>query len=147
MFTLETAIQFALEAHKGQLDKVGEPYILHPLRVLFAFPPYQLHQRMVAVMHDVLEDTEATADDLRKLGAPEEVVIACELLCHEEGTQYTEYIKELLSNDLARSVKKADIKDNMSMERMIRLDKETTERLIKKYSQALALINKYEHSV
>lgn len=147
MFTLETAIQFALDAHAGQTDKVGEPYILHPLRVLFAFPPYQVHQRMVAVMHDVLEDTKATAEDMINLGAPAEVVAACVLMNHGEGIPYPDYIKGLLSNDLARSVKKADIKDNMSMERMIRLDKGTTERLTKKYTQALALINQYETSV
>lgn len=145
-FTLEDAILLATHAHKGQIDKVGEPYILHPLRVMFTFPPYRPQQRMVAVMHDVLEDTAVTAEDLLRTGCDPNIVQSVVALTYTdgmraEGFSYHDFITQsVLPNEIARDVKIADIRDNSSMERLLRLDRDTQDRLLKKYNRALDIL-------
>jgi (p)ppGpp synthase/HD superfamily hydrolase len=85
MNPLESAIALAVEAHRGQLDKSGRPYILHPLRVMFRCTTDL--ERTVAVLHDVVEDTGRTFDDLRRLGFSEEVIAALDGVTKREGSR------------------------------------------------------------
>lgn len=119
------AIEMAISAHGSQKDRVGNPYILHPLRVMNKF--WDNPELMcVAVLHDVLEDTEITSDDLLR-EFPKNIVDAVELLTKAEDQSYEDYIARLLEskNKLALKVKVADISDNSSFDRS--LDKEADE--------------------
>ena len=147
---LAEAIQLASGAHRGQLDKAGEPYILHPIRVMMSFQPWQHIYRIVAIMHDTLEDTDITRKMLDDRQWPADIVEAIELLTHPKGQPYNEYVSALCrpgrAYHLAQEVKRADILDNMSMERLIRLDQHEIDRLTHKYSSALKILEDYERS-
>ncbi len=97
MPTLEDAIALALEAHRGQKDRAGEPYILHPLRVMFRLGwDAPEAARIAAVLHDVVEDTRVKLHDLRKLGYSEEVLATVELLSLWPGDSYEQFIERVL---------------------------------------------------
>jgi len=113
---LELAISIALEAHKGQKDKGGNPYILHPLAVMNRLETTE--EKIVAVLHDVVEDTDVTLSQLRVYGFSEEIVEAVSLLTKSEEESYEEFVKKTLKNRISRSVKIADIKENMKIERI-----------------------------
>ena len=102
----EKAVMIAQEAHKGQLDKGGNPYIEHPLYVASQVETPEL--KMIAVLHDTLEDSNLTADDLKEAGLPEEVVEAIAVLTHEDGNEeaYLDYIRRVADNKMAARVKK-----------------------------------------
>ncbi|OLF16646.1 HD domain-containing protein [Actinophytocola xanthii] len=134
-FTLDDAIQLARRAHEGQLDKSGRPYIAHPLRVMGGVTG--THQRMTAVLHDVVEDTDVTLDDLARLGCPPEVLAAVAAISKEPDEPQQRYLDRVKANPIALAVKRADIADNMSADRMGRLDDATQERLRRKYHEAL----------
>src|SRR5439155_10257766 len=119
MPTLEDAIALAVDAHRGQKDKVGEPYILHPLRVMFRLGwDAPESAKMAAVLHDVVEDTRVKLPDLRALGYSEEVLAAVELLSRRAEDTYEQFIERVLPNAIARRVKRADLEDNMEIRRM-----------------------------
>ena len=133
---LEKAILLALKAHAGQKDKADQPYILHPLRVMLNMDTES--EMIAAVLHDVLEDTELTADDLCKQGFSEEVLEAVQYLTKHDGEEYETFIDRIQQNSVARKVKLADIEDNMNIKRFIS-PKSPTEKDIerlKKYYQA-----------
>lgn len=109
---LERAISIATEAHTQQVDKGGEPYILHPLRVMLSVEGEL--ERVVAVLHDVVEDSAWTLDGLRAARFPRTVVEAIDCLTRRDGETYAEFIQRCDTNDIARLVKVADIKDNLS---------------------------------
>jgi len=134
-FTLDDAIQVARRAHEGQLDKSGRPYIGHPLRVMGALRDE--HERMTAVLHDVVEDTTVTLDDLIAAGCPKPVLEALAAVSKRQGEDQETYLARVAENPIALAVKRADIADNMSPDRLSRLDKETQERLLAKYTSAL----------
>src|SRR5688572_28315113 len=92
MLSIEDAIALAAQAHAGQQDKNGQPYILHPLRVMLAMAPDDTEGQIVAVLHDVLEDTAITDDDLLKQGYPLHIVTALRALTHRPGEPYMEYV-------------------------------------------------------
>lgn len=108
--TLDQAIYYAARFHKGQVDKAGEPFILHPLRVMLSLETPE--ERIVGVLHDVVEDCTVTLDDLRWLQFPEEIIEAIDSLSRREGEQYASYILRVSLNPIARRVKLADLKDN-----------------------------------
>jgi (p)ppGpp synthase/HD superfamily hydrolase len=137
-FTLDDAIQVARQAHEGQLDKAGRPYIAHPLRVMGAVR--DPHERMTAVLHDVVEDTGVTIEDLVAAGCPTEVVDAVAALSKKPDEDVEVYLARVAANPIALAVKRADIADNMSPERLSRLDPETQERLRAKYQAALRVL-------
>lgn len=112
---LEKAILLAVKAHSGQKDKADSPYILHPLRVMQNMDTES--EMIVAVLHDVLEDTEITADDLRNNSFSEEILDAVQMLTKQEGEEYQEFIERIKQNPIARKVKLADIEDNMDIKR------------------------------
>jgi (p)ppGpp synthase/HD superfamily hydrolase len=134
-FTLDEAIQVARRAHEGQLDKSGRPYIAHPLRVMGKLRDE--HERMAAVLHDVVEDTPVTLADLQAAGCPAEVVAAVAAISKQPGEDQEAYLTRVAANPIARAVKRADIADNMSPERLSRLDPATQDRLRTKYESAL----------
>ncbi|MGH3761379.1 HD domain-containing protein [Actinophytocola sp.] len=134
-FTLDDAIQLARRAHEGQLDKSGRPYIAHPLRVMGHVKGE--HERMTAVLHDVVEDTGVTLEDLTAVGCPAEVLAAVAAISRRPGEAQADYLARVMADPIALVVKRADIADNMSPDRMGRLDAATQERLRAKYEAAL----------
>ncbi|MBM7118644.1 GTP pyrophosphokinase [Archangium primigenium] len=116
MPTLEDALALALEAHRGQRDKAGQVYLLHPLRVMLRLESET--ERMVALLHDVVEDSAFTLEDLRARGYPEPVLEALALLTRREGESYEAFIQRLRPHPLARRVKLADLEDNMDVRRL-----------------------------
>lgn len=133
--TLEMAIALAVEKHRGKRDKGGQPYILHPLRVMLAVDTDE--ERRVAVLHDVVEDTGVTLEDLRALGYPEREVLAIDALTRRKDRErnYEEFIERARQNPLARKVKLADLADNMDVRRLAVVDDAARERL-ERYRQA-----------
>ncbi len=113
---LNKAIEIAAKAHAGQVDKGGHPYILHPLRVM-------LHcegetEKICAVLHDVIEDTEITPAFLRKEGFGMEILEALDCLTKRDGESYDAFIGRVLANETACHVKLADLADNMNLTRI-----------------------------
>ncbi|HEX6748587.1 MAG TPA: HD domain-containing protein [Longimicrobium sp.] len=129
MSNIEEAIRIAVEAHAGQKDRAGAPYILHPLRVMFRVQTEA--ERMAAVLHDVVEDTPWTLDDLRARGFAEEVVEAVDALTKREGEPYDAFVDRSAANPVARRVKIADLEDNMDVRRTGNLSEKDVERLNK----------------
>ncbi len=131
------ALQFATQAHRGQVDKLGNDYITHPTRVAAKFiddPDLQ----SVSYLHDVLEDCAVTEQDLREL-FPARIVDAVVALTKRDGQSYDECLKQVKANEMALAVKLADIEDNAS--RLDQLtDSATKERLSKKYRYALQVL-------
>ncbi|MFI9006499.1 phosphohydrolase [Actinosynnema sp. NPDC053489] len=139
-FTVDDAIRIARAAHDGQVDKSGQPYIGHPLRVMGRVSGE--HARMAAVLHDVVEDTSVTADDLLAAGCPPPVVATVLALSHRDGESQEDYLARVLADPVAVVVKRADIADNTSPPRLAALDPATRERLRAKYSKALDVLGR-----
>lgn len=145
---IETAIQIAVRAHEGQVDKGGLPYVLHPLAVMGLVVLDGLEARKIvthsnllitAVLHDVVEDTEWTFDELEKaIGFDKEVIDALRLLTHEKGVAYMDYVQKIKNsgNEIARLVKIADLRHNTSGPRIQNIK----DSQIKKYAKALTLL-------
>jgi GTP diphosphokinase / guanosine-3',5'-bis(diphosphate) 3'-diphosphatase len=133
----EKAILIALNAHKDQVDKGGNPYILHPLRVMLAMDT--LEAKIVALLHDVVEDSTTTIHNLKEDGFPESIQKAVSILTKKESQSYQDYILLVHQNPLATKIKLADLKDNMDESRL----KEITDAdklRIKKYETAYELL-------
>jgi (p)ppGpp synthase/HD superfamily hydrolase len=133
MPTIEDAIALALDAHRGQLDRAGKPYILHPLRVMHNVETDE--QRLVAILHDVVEDSPTTLDDLRRMGYSAAVVEAVDCLTRRDDETYEQFIERIAPNPLARRVKLADLLDNMDLRRSIPMKAEDLERF-QRYQRA-----------
>jgi (p)ppGpp synthase/HD superfamily hydrolase len=133
--SLEDAIILATQAHVGQMDKVGQPYIFHPIRVMLRVSDPSA--RMVAILHDVVEDTSVTLDDLIRGGFPPEVVEAVDLVSRRDDETYEQFIERLAPNPIARAVKLADLEDNMDPSRLPAITERTLERL-ERYRKARA---------
>ena len=122
MASIEKALQIAVRAHEGQKDKDGQPYILHPLRVMNAVEDGPA--KIVAVLHDVIEDTSVTSEDLRREGFDEVILAAVECLTHRKNEPYAEYVIRCKGNVIARQVKLADLEDNARPSRaLLRTDR------------------------
>lgn len=130
---IKLAYAIALVAHKGQYDKVGKEYINHPLTVSNNLTTED--EKIVGLLHDVVEDTKVTLDDLR-LFFDEHVVEAISLLTHKEEDSYMDYLAKIKSNPLALAVKLSDLRHNMDMSRFENPTKKDFERLEKKYKPA-----------
>ena len=124
---LERAISIATEAHAHQRQRNGLPYILHPLTVMMQVEG--LPAKIVAVLHDVVEDTPVTLALLGEAGFPEEVLQALALLTRSADESYTQFIGRIAPNSLARRVKLADITHNMDIRRLDQLTPKDNERL------------------
>jgi hypothetical protein len=117
MATIEKALQIAAQAHESQKDKEGLPYILHSLRVMGRVEGEEA--QIVAVLHDVVEDTPVTLDDLRRAGFSEAVLAAVRCVTHQKDQPYADYVVGCKGNPTARQVKLADLADNSRLDRTI----------------------------
>lgn len=138
MSTLEQAIILATQQHSGQLDKGGQPYILHPLRVMLNVQ--SIDEKIVAVLHDVLEDTHITADDLLKLGFSSHIVDAIIALTKYPNETRLDAAHRARLNPIARRVKIADVTDNMDLTRIVNPTEKDHLRM-QQYVQVLKLLN------
>ncbi|MBF0369721.1 MAG: GTP pyrophosphokinase [Magnetococcales bacterium] len=134
MSTLERAIAIATSAHAGQLDKAGEPYILHPLRLMMKISGEK--GRITAVLHDVVEDSPITLQDLRAEGFCETVLTALTALTHLPDESYEAYLERVLVHPLARNIKRLDLEDNMNIQRLGALLSDRDLARLKKYRAA-----------
>ncbi len=144
--TLEDAIALARTAHAGQFDKAGADYISHPLRVMEAVDGDDA--KMVAVLHDVIEDTPVTVEKLREAGYPDHVIEAIEGVTkrpEEEGGDeaYQRFIERAAQNPLSRQVKIADLRDNMNLDRIESPTQKDHDR-IERYRRALEFLEQPE---
>ena len=137
MSLLEKAIAIAVEAHKGQKDKAGDPYILHPLRVMFRMDTKE--EMIVAVLHDVLEDTAITPDQLKEMGFSETVLEALDSVTKRDGETYEDFVQRAALHPIGKKIKLADLRDNMDLSRLEKItDKDI--RRVKQYHSALKII-------
>jgi len=137
MSTLTRAIVLAAQHHEGQTDKGGNPYILHPLRLMLQASTDE--ERIVALLHDVVEDTALTLDDLRCEGFSKQIVEAIDRLTRRPGESYDQFIERIKGNDLARRVKILDLEDNSDLSR-IPNPSEVDKRRLEKYRKALSVL-------
>lgn len=135
--TIEDAISIAALAHKGQKDKAGAPYLLHPLRMMLRMNSEAA--MMVAVLHDVVEDTDWTLEQLHEAGFSDEVIEAVDCLTHRKGESYEEFVERVQTNPIARQVKVADLEDNMNICRISQIGAKDLERL-EKYHRAWCVL-------
>lgn len=143
MSNLERAIEIAAAAHAGQTDKAGAPYISHPLRVALGFIRTGDEERaIIAVLHDVIEDSDVSAADLRREGFSAPIVDAIEALTRPEGEAYHDFILRAAANELARPVKIADLRDNLSRTWLALLPAGKRDNLLVKYEGALSLLDR-----
>ena len=122
----QIALELAVEKHKNQTDKAGNPYILHPLHVMENVNSKE--GKIVAILHDIIEDTDITENYLLKIGLSKRIVDAVVALTRSEDMDYQEYIKNLSSNPLAKEVKLADLEHNMDLNRLPTLEEKDLER-------------------
>jgi (p)ppGpp synthase/HD superfamily hydrolase len=140
MSDLERAIEIAVRAHRGAVDKAGRPYILHPLSLMFGF--HDPDAMIAAVLHDTVEDSDVTLGKLKAEGFPEAVVAAVDALTRREDESYEEFISRLSSNSLARRVKLADLEHNMDLRRIQSLSSKDLER-IDRYHRSWRELHKF----
>lgn len=138
MSQLEIAIAVAKMAHKGQTDKAGRPYWEHPSRVAARLGQVSDEMLAAAWLHDVLEDTDLTRDDLRDFGLNWSVINWVEELTHKKNQSAEDYYAGI--GPSARKIKAADISDNLDPERLSQLDDDTIARLVRKYAKARMLL-------
>ncbi|VVB53266.1 HD domain protein [uncultured archaeon] len=131
---IDKAIFLATQAHMGQLDKAGNPYILHPLRVMLTQKDREL--QIAAVLHDVVEDTEVTLEDIVREFDPN-IANMVDILTRKKNQSRRNYIKNITHHPVLLSVKLQDMKDNLSPNRMYHLASEVRERLLAKYKKDL----------
>ena len=116
MADIQRALEIAVEAHKGQVQKNGSPYVLHPLTLMTFVDSAEA--KMAAILHDVVEDTSITLDDLSKEGFHPDVIEAIDALTKRPGENRMEAANRAVVNPIARMVKLADVTDNMDLSRI-----------------------------
>ena len=136
---LQKAIELATEAHKGQTDRAGKPYIGHITRVMQAGKT--IEERMAGVLHDIVEDTHWTFEDLLREGIPANVVDAVRCLTKIENESYDQFIERVKTNPIAIAVKLNDLRDNMDFTRLPAISNKDIERLLKYHRAYKTLSN------
>ena len=135
---INIALSIAKKAHAGQVDKAGIDYIQHPLYVASQVKTEQ--EKAIALLHDVLEDSDITVADLLAYGLSNKVVTAVQTLTKKKGQSYQDYLEKVKSNDLARVVKLADLKHNSDLSRLKSVSDTDRER-VKKYKNAIRYLS------
>ena len=128
------AMKLAFAAHKDQLDKSGIPYVFHPIHLAEQMESEET--AIVALLHDVVEDTEYTLQDIAAMGFPQEVLDALALMTHDKAVLYMDYVAQLKENPIARTVKLADLRHNSDLTRLDAVDEKAHAR-IEKYRKAM----------
>lgn len=134
---VKKAMVVSYVAHTGMVDRGGAMYFFHPLHVAEQMTTED--STVAALLHDVVEDTDFTMDDLARYGFKKEVLDALVLLTHDPDVPYLEYVAKLKSNRIAREVKLADLRHNSDISRLPRVSRTDLERL-GKYKKAIALL-------
>lgn len=135
--TLERAIEIAARTHAGQIDKGGAPYILHPLRVMLRVAPGA--QQIVAVLHDVVEDSELTFEDLEREGFSSEVINGLRAVTKVEGESYEDFVARAAKDPVGKVVKLADLMENSDLSRIAEPSQKDLERM-EKYGRAISYL-------
>ncbi len=133
------AMKLCFEAHKDQVDKSGMPYVFHPFHLAEQMPDEET--TIVALLHDVVEDTEYSLDDLKDMGFSKEVLDAIALMTHDEAVPYMEYVEQIKKNRIAAIVKCADLMHNSDLSRLDTVDEKAIKR-VEKYKQAIAILER-----
>ena len=133
------ALKLCFDAHKDQLDKSGMPYVFHPFHLAEQMKDEKT--TAVALLHDVIEDTDCTVDELRKMGFSEEILAAISLMTHSPDVPYMEYVAQIKNNPIARTVKLADLRHNSDMSRLD-APTEWDYKRAEKYAKAIELLEK-----
>ncbi|MCM1495211.1 MAG: GTP pyrophosphokinase [Bacteroides sp.] len=142
---LEKAIAIAVEAHRGQIDKAGKPYILHPMRVMLAGTNED--EMICGILHDVIEDTPVSIEMLAAEGFSDTILDALQFLTHDRAVPYPEYIQAMTQNPLAVQVKLYDLHDNLNRDRLGILTLED-ERRMEKYKKSQEYLLRFlEHTI
>ena len=139
MSNLEKALEIALKAHQGQIDRYGEPYILHPLRVMARVRTRE--EKIVALLHDVIEDSSMTIEQLKHEGFTSVILDSVQALTKNPGEDYMDYIQRTEETNLSISVKIADLEDNMDLSRCNQLKLEDLKRMNKYLKAWKYLVN------
>lgn len=135
------AMKLCYQAHKDQIDKGGLPYVFHPIHL--AEQMTDEDTTVVALLHDVVEDTEYSILDLIQRGFPPRIIKALELMTHDDSVPYLEYVENIKSNPIARAVKLADLRHNSDVTRLKKVDDKVLERL-EKYKKAIQILEAFE---
>ena len=137
IYTAQTkkALKLCFEAHRNQVDKSGLPYVFHPFHL--AEQMTDEATTIAALLHDVVEDTAYTLDDLRGMGFPAEALDALALLTHDPTVPYMDYVARIKMNPVAKAVKLADLRHNSDLSRLDSIDKKARAR-VEKYRSAIA---------
>ncbi len=134
----QKAYEIAKRAHLGQVDKAGEDYIKHPEKVASFVKTDE--EKAVAYLHDVIEDTELTLEDLYEYGFSKEVIEAVDIITKKRGEDYQSYLNSVKKNKLARAVKLADLRHNSDLTRLTKVTEKDIERK-EKYQKAINFLN------
>ena len=137
---INRAYRLALKAHENQVDKGGKPYIEHVMKVASSFVG-DYETRIVALLHDVIEDTPYTLEDIIQEGFSKSIIEAISVITKSDDMDYMEYIEAISNNEIARKVKIADLRHNMDISRIPNPSKQDFERIIK-YQKALVYLEK-----
>jgi (p)ppGpp synthase/HD superfamily hydrolase len=127
MYLIEKAFGLALKAHLNQKDRYGQPYIFHPVRVMIKMDNEK--EKVVAILHDVIEDSEFTYQDLCDSGFSPEIIDAVASISKQDDEEYFDYIKRVMENPIAVKVKLGDLEDNMDIRRIEIISENDIERL------------------
>ena len=133
------ALKLSFEAHKNQVDKSGIPYVYHPFHLAEQMGTEETV--IVALLHDVVEDTDYTLDDISAMGFPNSVVEALALMTHDKSVPYMDYVEKIKENPIAKAVKLADLRHNSDLSRLDTVDEKALKRA-KKYADAIMLLSK-----
>ena len=131
------ALKISFDAHKNQVDKSGMPYVYHPFHL--AEQMDDEYSTCVALLHDVVEDTDMTLDELSEI-FPKEVTDAIAMMTHDDSVPYLDYVKEIKNNPIAAKVKLADLKHNSDLTRLDVVDDKVLER-VEKYDKAIKILS------
>lgn len=138
----DKALQVASKAHSGRKDKGGKSYILHPIRIAMRLRTDDEELMAIAIMHDVVEDSDYTFIDLENLGFSARVIAALKLLTHYKGQSYDEYIEGMSNNIDALKVKREDLRDNSDITRLKGVSEKDIKRM-EKYQRAYLKVTEY----
>ena len=140
IYTADTkkALKLCFEAHKNQTDKAGMPYVFHPFHVAEQMPDEKT--TIVALLHDVVEDTSHSLRDIREMGFESDIVDALARLTHGKNVSYMDYVAKIKENSMARTVKLADLRHNSDLTRLDEINEEALSR-VEKYKAAIQLLS------
>lgn len=137
---LASAIALAANAHETQIDKGGKAYILHPIRMMMRLRTNDEELMAIAILHDVVEDSDITTSELISLGYPIRVIAGVDALTRKDDETYDQFIKRCAQNRDAKIVKREDLRDNSDITRLKGLRQKDFERL-EKYSRAFIYLS------